>query len=152
MGLVDAFAVIIASPIPIVVAGHEGVRPTHSPRLEKSTIAAYPVSVPIAKCEPPAFHASVEIGPWPGGATGRMREEPISASTTSPSAKPPATMSSFGWQATCAHVMPSPPASSSGALPIGPPPKNGHSTMASAPLVASHLPVRLNDIDCVLPG
>ena len=40
------------------------------------------------------------------------------------------------------QIMPSPPASSIGALPIGPPPKNGHSTMASAPLLASHLPLR----------
>ena len=42
-------------------------------------------------------------------------------------------------------MIPSPPANSSGALPIGPPPKNGQSTIASAPLLAIHLPLRVND-------
>src|SRR4051794_34005701 len=81
-----------------------------------------------------------------------MRDEPISASTTNPSAKPPATNSSLGWQATCVQMMPSPPANSIGALPIGPPPKNGHSTMASAPLLASHLPFLVNESEVVLVG
>ena len=69
-----------------------------------------------------------------------------------PSAKPPATISCSGWLATWVQMMPSPPASSIGALPIGPPPKNGHSTIASAPLVASHLPLRVNDSVCVFAG
>jgi hypothetical protein len=76
----------------------------------------------------------------------------MSATTTSPSAKPPATISSRGWQATWEQMTPSPPASSIGALPIGPPPKNGHSTIASAPLLASHLPPRLKERLCVLAG
>ena len=64
----------------------------------------------------------------------------MSATTTSPSLNPPATISSFGWLATCVQLMPSPPASSIGALPIGPPPKNGHRIIASEPLLASHFP------------
>src|ERR1039458_5590721 len=94
---------------------------------------------------PSELHASADTGPCSGGATGSIRDEPISASTTNPSLKPPATISCCGWQATCVHRTPSPPASSIGAFPIGPPPKNGHSPIASAPLLASHLPPRLND-------
>ena len=101
---------------------------------------------------PSGLQARLLIGPCSGGTTGRMREESISATTTSPSANPPATMSSFGLQATWVQMMPSPPASSSGALPIGPPPKNGHSTIASAPLLAIHLPLRVNDRLVVLAG
>ena len=81
-----------------------------------------------------------------------MRDEFTSASTTSPSANPPATISCCGCAATRVQAMPSPPASSIGALPIGPPPKNGHSTIASAPLVASHLPLRVNDSVSVFAG
>src|ERR1700723_1906834 len=94
---------------------------------------------------PSALQASAETGPCSGGAIGRTRDEVMSATTTSPSLKPPATSSSRGWQATWVQVTLSPPASSSGALPIGPPPKNGHSTIASAPLLAIHLPLRVND-------
>ena len=81
-----------------------------------------------------------------------MRWRPMAASATSPSLNPAATMAGEGWHATRVQVTPSPPASSSGALPMGPPPKNGHSTTLSAPELASHLPLRLNDRLAVLVG
>src|SRR5580658_2287350 len=119
---------------------------------EQSRSAANPVSVPIAMNAPSGLQPSAETDPCSGGAIGSTRDDPISATTTSPSLKPPATISSRGWQATCVQVTPSPPASSSGALPIGPPPKNGQITIASAPLLASHFPVRVKLSDWVFAG
>ncbi len=119
----------------------------------RSSIAANPVSVPKASCLPSGLQASAETGLLPGRATGTIRAEPISAMTTSPSENPAATISSLGWQASRVQRTPgSPPASSVGALPIGPPPKNGHNTTASAPLLASHLPLRVNPRLCVFDG
>ena len=40
---------------------------------EKSTIAAKPVSVPMARYAPSGLQASAETGPRPGAITGRMR-------------------------------------------------------------------------------
>src|ERR1700722_6813372 len=136
-------------PSPSFGMGHIGGQPG---RFAKSTIAAKPVSQPIASRVPSALQASAVLGPWPAGATGRIREEAMSVTTTSPSSNPPATISSFGCAATCEQLTPSPPASSIGALPIGPPPKNGHSTIASEPLLDSHLPPLENDIDSVWLG
>ncbi len=49
-------------------------------------------------------------------------------------------------------MAPSLAASSIGALPIGPPPKNGQSTMASAPPVASQRPDLVKAKDSVFAG
>ncbi len=103
-------------------------------------MAANPRSVPKASRLPSGAPGQRRDRAAAGPAIGRMRSLAMSASTTRPSVKPAATMSCCGWQATRVQSTPSPPASSVGALPIGPPPKNGHSTTLSAPEVASHLP------------
>ena len=77
----------------------------------------------------------------------RSRSRPAARS---PSAKPAATTSCCGWQATAMHSTPSPPASSVGALPIGPPPKKGQITTLSAPLVASQRPRAVKAMDARL--
>ena len=87
-----------------------------------------------------------------GGATGTTFPDAISDSSTSPSAKPAATTSCCGWQATAVQSTPSPPASSVGALPIGPPPWNGQITTLSAPLVASQRPRAVKESERVFPG
>jgi hypothetical protein len=101
---------------------------------------------------PRPFQASAETPPRPGPATGTTWPVAICAITTSPSANPAATISCCGWQATAVHSTPSPPASSVGALPIGPPPKKGQSTTLSAPLLASHRPFAVKESERVFEG
>ena len=122
-----------------------------SPVCEKSTRAANPVSVPNARCAPSGApgqrrdRAAAGAADRQDAARRRCRPAPPARRRS----RPPPPPAAGGRRPACRRrrrrrrVRSAP-------CPIGPPPKNGHSTMASAPEVASHLPLRVKLSDARL--